>query len=76
MTVKLKKETMIADVLEMDYAEDIIPLFTAIGMHCLGCAAASDETVEEACMVHGVDPDAFVNAVNGVIDGLAAQKKQ
>lgn len=73
---KLEKETMIADVLEMDYAEEIIPLFTAIGMHCLGCAAASEETVEEACMVHGVDPDAFVHAVNGVIDGLAAQKKQ
>lgn len=70
----LKKETMIADVLEMDFAEEIIPLFTAIGMHCLGCAAASDETVEEACMVHGIDPDMFVGAVNGVIEGLYAQK--
>ena len=73
---KLEQETMIAEVLEMDYAEEIIPLFTAIGMHCLGCAAASDETVEEACLVHGIDPDAFVNAVNGVIDGLTAQKAQ
>ena len=75
-TQKLEKETMIAEVLEMDYAEEIIPLFTAIGMHCLGCAAASQETVEEACMVHGIDPDAFVSAVNGVIEGLAAQKAQ
>ena len=58
---KLNKETMIAEVLEMDYAEEIIPLFTAIGMHCLGCAAASEETVEEACLVHGIDPDAFVS---------------
>ena len=33
---KLEKETMIAEVLEMDYAEEIIPLFTAIGLHCLG----------------------------------------
>ena len=66
----------IAEVLEMDFAEEIIPLFTAIGMHCLGCAAASQETVEEACMVHGIDPDAFVSAVNGVIEGLAAQKAQ
>lgn len=75
MPVKLKKDTMIAEVLEMDCAEDIIPLFTAIGMHCLGCAAASEETVEEACMVHGIDPDMFVTAVNGVIDGLSAKKK-
>ena len=73
-TKKLEKDTLIAEVLEMDYAEDIVPLFTAIGMHCLGCAAASEETVEEACLVHGVDPDAFVSAVNGVIDGLAAQR--
>jgi len=24
--------------------------------------------------VHGIDPDAFVSAVNGVIDGLAANR--
>lgn len=68
----LQKETMIADVLELDCASEIVPLFTAIGMHCLGCAAASDETIEEACMVHGVDPDAFIEALNGVIAGLTA----
>ena len=73
-TIKLTKDTLIADILEMDFAEDIVPLFTAIGMHCLGCAASSDETVEEACLVHDIDPDAFVNAVNGVIAGLMAQK--
>ena len=75
-TQKLNKDTMISEVLEMDYAEEIIPLFTGIGMHCLGCAASSSETVEEACLVHGVDPDAFVHMVNGYSDGLVAQKKQ
>lgn len=68
----LTKETLIADVLELDCADEIIPLFTAIGMHCLGCAAASNETIEEACMVHDIDADAFVDAVNGVIAGLRA----
>lgn len=71
-TIKLSKETLIADILEMDNAEDIIPIFTAIGMHCLGCAAASNETVEEACLVHDIDPDAFVEAVNGFLAGLPA----
>ena len=71
-TIKLTKETLIADILEMDNAEDIIPVFTAIGMHCLGCAAASHETVEEACLVHDIDPDAFVDAVNGFLAGLPA----
>jgi hybrid cluster-associated redox disulfide protein len=63
----LTKETIIADILDMDFAPDIIPLFKAIGMHCLGCAAASNESIEEACMVHGVDPDEFLEAVNAVI---------
>ncbi len=72
-TIKLSKETLIADILEMDNAEDIIPIFTAIGMHCLGCAAASNETIEEACMVHDIDPDAFMAAVNGFLSGLPAQ---
>ena len=71
-TIKLTKETLIADILEMDNAEDIIPVFTAIGMHCLGCAAASNETVEEACLVPDIDPDAFVDAVNGFLAGLPA----
>ena len=71
-TIKLSIETLIADILEMDNAEDIIPIFTAIGMHCLGCAAASNETVEEACLVHDIDPDAFVEAVNGFLAGLPA----
>jgi hybrid cluster-associated redox disulfide protein len=63
----LTKDTVIADILDMEYAPEIIPLFKAIGMHCLGCAAASNETIEEACMVHGVDPDEFLDAVNAVI---------
>jgi hybrid cluster-associated redox disulfide protein len=41
-------------------------------MHCLGCAADSNETIEEACMVHGVDPDEFLEAVNAVISEVGA----
>ena len=26
-----------------------------MGMHCLGCPASREETLEEACMVHGLD---------------------
>jgi hybrid cluster-associated redox disulfide protein len=34
-------------------------MFQDIGMHCMGCALATGETVDEACSVHGVDTDAF-----------------
>ena len=33
-------------------------------MHCLGCALAHNETVEDAAAVHGVDVDALVDKLN------------
>ena len=62
MAAKIEKETIIGDVL--DIAPHSAPLFFAIGMHCLGCPASRGETVEEACMVHGVDPDELLAELN------------
>lgn len=62
---EVSKDTIIADV--MMNAPESAPLFQAIGMHCLGCAMATGESVEEACMVHGVDPDAFLAELNTFI---------
>ena len=52
---KIEKTTIIGDIL--DIAPETAPLFLSIGMHCLGCPSSRGETVEEACMVHGVDAD-------------------
>ena len=41
-----------------------MPIFLATGMHCLGCMAAHGETVEQACEVHGVDPEALCAELN------------
>jgi len=62
MAVKIEKDTIIGDVL--DIAPQSAPLFFAIGMHCLGCPSSRGETVEEACMVHGVDPDELCAELN------------
>lgn len=59
---KIEKTTIIGDVL--DIAPEAAPLFMAIGMHCLGCPSSRGETVEEACMVHGIDPDEFLKHLN------------
>ena len=32
--------------------------------HCLGCPASQGESLEEACMVHGVDADELVKKIN------------
>ena len=65
MAVKIEKDTIIGDVL--DIAPQAAPLFLAIGMHCLGCPSARGETLEQACMVHGVDPDALLEKINAMI---------
>ena len=62
MAVKIEKSTIIGDIL--DIAPQAAPLFFAIGMHCLGCPSSRGETVEEACMVHGVDVDKLLELVN------------
>lgn len=53
--VQITKETVIGDIL--DIAPQTAPIFLTIGMHCLGCPSSRGETVEEACMVHGLSPE-------------------
>ena len=61
----ITKETIIGDILTI--APQTAPLFMSIGMHCLGCPASRNETVAQACMVHGVDADALLARINAMI---------
>ena len=58
----ITKQTFIGDILDTD--NSVAPMFLAIGMHCLGCPASRGETIEQACAVHGTDPDALVAKLN------------
>ena len=62
---QITKDTIIGDIL--DIAPETAPIFLSIGMHCLGCPSSRGETVEEACMVHGVDVDELLAQVNQMI---------
>ena len=57
MAEQVTKDTMIGELLRID--ENIAPVLLNIGMHCLGCPSSQMETIEQAAMVHGVDPDAL-----------------
>lgn len=59
---QVTKSTMIGELLQID--ESIAPLLLNIGMHCLGCPSSQMETIEEAAMVHGYEPEALVNQIN------------
>ena len=62
---EINKDTIIADILNV--APNAAPLFQSIGMHCLGCAMASGETLGEACAAHGVDADEFLTKLTSLV---------
>ena len=64
MTVE--KKSLIGDVL--DFNKETATFFIQMGMHCLGCPSARSESIEEACMVHGVDADKLVDAINTFLE--------
>ena len=63
---RVTKDTMIGDLLQID--QNVAPLLLNIGMHYLGCPSSQMETIEEAAMVHGLDPDDLVVEINTFID--------
>ena len=70
--MELTKDILIADLLglseEKGVTEDVAKALMDIGMHCLGCAMASGETLEQACAVHGADADALVAKIAGILN--------
>ena len=63
---------------KMKIAPDAVPLFREIGMHCMGCAMANTETLDEACQAHNVDTNELLAKLNQGIqavkdNGIAAQ---
>ena len=74
MAVTIEKDAIIGEVL--DIAPQSAPLFLAIGMHCLGCPSSRGETVEEACMVHGIDCDAFLAQLNRFLEASEAAEAE
>lgn len=65
MLTEITKDMTIGDILDAD--RETVPFFLEMGMHCLGCPASRGETLEQACMVHGVDVDTFLDELNTFI---------
>ena len=63
---QVSKDMTIGEVLAMN--PEVAPILMEIGMHCLGCPASQGESLAEAAMVHGLDPDDLVVEINTFID--------
>lgn len=62
---EITKDSIIGDIL--DAYPETAQFFLEIGMHCLGCPASRGESVEEACMVHGIESDTLCEKINNFI---------
>ena len=60
----ITKEMTIGEILNTN--PDVAPVLLEAGMHCLGCPSAQGESLEEAAMVHGIDIDALMDAIDAV----------
>ncbi|MCI8295090.1 MAG: DUF1858 domain-containing protein [Lachnospiraceae bacterium] len=66
--MQISKDMLIGDLVQMH--ETIPAMLMKAGMHCLGCPASQAESLEEACMVHGIDCDTLVENMNTVLAAL------
>ena len=73
---QITKDTIIGDILDiapetapifLDLDRTTAPFFLEMGMHCLGCPSSRGETVEQACMVHGVEVEELLAKINASV---------
>ena len=60
--MEITKQTTMGEMIEYD--RGIAVVLMESGMHCVGCPASIGESLEEACMVHGLDADEVLAKIN------------
>ena len=60
--MKFSKDSKLSEIIEK--APEKVDILLEAGMHCIGCMASQFETLEEACMVHGIDVEELVAELN------------
>lgn len=58
----ITKDMIIGDVINEH--PELVQTFFQNGMMCIGCPASQGESIEEASVVHGLDADRLVSALN------------
>lgn len=60
--MKITKDMLIGEILSIK--PQSIGTLMSFGMGCIMCPASQMESLEEAAMVHGIDPNIILNALN------------
>ncbi len=70
----ITKDMRIGELLMLENANIIAAALMNSGMHCLGCPASQMESLEEACMVHGINCATLVSQLNEILDAQPVQQ--
>jgi hybrid cluster-associated redox disulfide protein len=63
---EVNKEMTIAEILKIDKA-GIAPILMRNGLHCLACPVSTQESLEQACEVHGIELDEILADLNAYL---------
>ena len=63
---QVTKDMQIGQLLQLD--PNIAVILMRAGMHCIGCPSSQMESLEEACMVHGINCDTLVSVINEYLE--------
>ena len=69
--MEITKKTTMGEMLNYDMG--IAYILMQCGMHCVGCPSSIGESLEEACMVHGLDSDAVMKEIQNYLASKAQQ---
>lgn len=60
------KDTLLIEAFQTEGAnvEAMANILGEYGMHCLGCALSHGETIAQAAVVHGYDPEQMLKELN------------
>ena len=64
--MQITNQTTMGEMLAYD--RGIAMVLMQAGMHCIGCPASIGESLEEACMVHGIDSDEVLANIQKYLD--------
>ena len=70
--MEITKATTMGEML--NYDGGIAYILMQAGMHCVGCPSSIMESLEEACMVHGLDSDVVLKNIQDYLASKPAQE--
>lgn len=60
--MEITKDMLIGEIIRMK--PEVVETLMSFGMGCVGCPSSQMESIEEAAMVHGLDLNKLMTALN------------